>query len=149
MVPVTRTQAASQDDASLPGTSSTVPLSQDVMPLDFPEDEDDHGNLGEPQQATPHRQPARRPPRERPEVEDVLTQLTNVLVYVQRNQQRAAAAQPQAASEYAADPNFNWELLRTPAETRFPVPGLGSVQHIAADLLARLPTMAARDQHDA
>lgn len=81
------------------------------------------------------RTPARQRPRERPEVEDVLTQLTNVLVDVQRNQQRAAAAQPQAALEYAADPNFN----STPPETSFPVPGLGSVQHIAADLLARLP----------
>lgn len=78
-----------------------------------------------------------------------MTQLTNVLIDVQRNQQRVAAAQPPGAPEYPADPNFNWTLLRTLAETRFPMPGLGSVQHIAADLLSWLPTMAASDQHDA
>lgn len=42
----------------------------------------------------------------------------------------------------------NWDLLRLPAETRFPVPGTGAVQIIAAYLLTRLPTMAARDHYD-
>lgn len=49
----------------------------------------------------------------------------------------------------AEDPNFNWNLLRLATETKFIVPCTGVVQQIAADLLAGLPTMAARDQHDA
>lgn len=151
MAPITRTQAQAAEDHSMPGTSSTVPLSQDVVPLDqLPLDEDEPDNFDEPHDATPRR-PARRQAREReqPEVEDVLTQLTNTLVDVQRNLRQAAAVAPAPAEEHAPDPNFNWNFLRTPAETWFPVPGLGSVQRIAADLLARLPTMAARDQHDA
>lgn len=53
------------------------------------------------------------------------------------------------AVDVPEDPNFNWTLQKLPAETKFPVPCTGVVQRIAADLLARLPTMAARDQHDA
>lgn len=40
MAPVTRNQAATQDEQSLPGTSSTVPLAQDIMPLEFDRDDD-------------------------------------------------------------------------------------------------------------
>lgn len=39
--------------------------------------------------------------------------------------------------------------MKLPAETKFPVPCTGLVQRIAADLLARLPSLAALDQHDA
>lgn len=70
------------------GTSSV-----DILPLD----QRDCDLNQEQQEATPRRQPARPRPRERPEVEVVLTQLTNVLIDVQRNQQRAAAAQPVGA----------------------------------------------------
>lgn len=150
MAPITRTQAQHADETSAPSTSSTAPLSQDIVPLEgLLHDDEDPDNLGEPQDATPRRQPARRKPRDQPEVEDVLTHLTNTLVDVQRNLRQAQEAAPAPAQDHAPDPHFNWNLLRTPAETRFPVPGLESVQGIAADLLARLLTMAARDQHDA
>lgn len=59
----------------------------------------------------------------------------------------AGDRQQQPPPEVPEDPNFNWALLKLPAETKFPVPCNGIVQRIAADLLARLPTMAARDQH--
>lgn len=51
--------------------------------------------------------------------------------------------------DISEDPNFNWVLLKLPTETKFTLPGTGVVQRIAVDLIARLPTMAARDQHDA
>lgn len=116
MAPITRTQAQAADDQSMPGISSTVPLSQDVVPLEqLLHDEDEPGNMDEPQDATPRR-PARRQPREQPEVEDVLTQLTNTLVDVQQNLRQAAVAAPAPAQEHAPDPNFSWNLLRTPAD---------------------------------
>lgn len=61
------------------------------------------------------------------------------------------ANQPQQAqqADVPADQNFNWNLLKLPAKTKFPVPCTGIVQRITADLLARLPYLAARDQHDA
>lgn len=74
-----------------------------------------------------------------------LTQLTRVLVDVPRD---VAAQAPPRAPEYPEDPAFTWNLLRLPHETSFPVPSTGAVQRIAADLLTRLPTVAARDQHD-
>lgn len=60
------------------------------------------------------------------------------------------ANQPAAApnADIPEDPNFNCGLLCLPAEIRIPVPGTGIVQRISADLLARLPSMAARNQHD-
>lgn len=61
------------------------------------------------------------------------------------------ANQPQQAhqADIPEDPNFNLALFKLPAETRVPVPCTGIVQRIAAYLLARLPSLAARDQHDA
>lgn len=47
------------------------------------------------------------------------------------------------------DPYFNWNFLKLPAETKFLVPCTGIVQRIAANLLACLPSLAARDQNDA
>lgn len=149
---VTRNQAQMTDE-SLPGTSSTVPMADEVplQGLVLGDEEVDPNNLPEQQDATPRRPPARRQQRARspPEVEDVLTQIAKTLHQVQQNlQQEAAPPPPDNAQAYPADPNFNWLLLRTPPETKFTVPALGAVQRIAADLLARLSTMAARDQHD-
>lgn len=48
------------------------------------------------------------------------------------------------AAEPPEDPDFDW----TP-ETSFQVPGNGQVQRMAASLLARVPTLAGRDQHEA
>lgn len=44
---------------------------------------------------------------------------------------------------------LNWTLLQLPVETNFQDPGTWAVQGIASDLVTRLPTMAASDQHDA
>lgn len=52
-------------------------------------------------------------------------------------------------SSTAGIPRRSSVQLELPAETLFPVPCPGPVQRIAADLLIRLPTMTARDQHDA
>lgn len=82
------------------------------------------------------------------QIENVLTQLTQKILTMRLE---VAANQTQQAQhpDVPEDPNFNWALLKLPAETKFPVPGTGIVQSIAADLLARLPMLAARDQHDA
>lgn len=110
-------------------------------------------NLG-PQDATPRRnqsanqqQLAARCQVERPDLKDVLTQLTQVNLTMRGE----VANQPNQAPtvDVPKDPNLNWTLQKLPAETKFPVPCTVVVQRIAADLLARLPTMAARDQHDA
>lgn len=118
----------------------------DIAPLQEPP-----ANIDVPQEAglpRPRRNqaPAQRPAREGP---DLYTHLIEVLQNIRRNLVQVEEAAPAQAPDFPEDPNFNWDLLRTPPETRFPVPGTGTVQRIAADLLARLPTMKARDQHDA
>lgn len=105
------------------------------------------------QDATPrgNRGGAGRPPRrprEAPELEDVLTQLTQEILTLRREAVTQQPAQ-QPHAEVPEDPAFNWNLLKLPPETRFPVRCTGIVQRVAADLLARLTTLAARDQHDA
>lgn len=84
---------------------------------------------------------------ERPDLEDVLTQLSQEILTIRGE----VANQPNQAPavDVLEDPNFNWTQQKLPAEAKFPVPCTGVVQRIAADLLALLPTMAARDQHDA
>lgn len=145
---LTRTQAQTTDDPT-PGTSSTVRM-DDEVPLQGLVLGDSQDDLDQDQQdATPRRQQRRPRARSPPAVEDVLTQIANTLTQVQRNLQQPPPEPVPANPEYPADPAFNWMLLRTAPETRFPVPALGAVQRIASDLLARLPTMAARDQHDA
>lgn len=88
MAPITRQdqKKASQTESSR-GTSETNSLDHlDDDPLSQPDDD----NLQEQQEATPRRgEPARgqqpqRRERERPEVEDILTQLTQVLLEVRR-----------------------------------------------------------------
>lgn len=93
-------------------------------------------------------QPQQRRQPERPVLEDVLTQLTQEILRMRRE---VTANQPQQAqqADIPEDQNFNWNLLKLPAETKFPVPCTGIVQRITADLLARLPSLVARDQHDA
>lgn len=53
------------------------------------------------------RQPAGRPPRDRSDMDEVLTQLTEVLLDVRQAQ--VAAAAPARAPEFAEDSNFNWK----------------------------------------
>lgn len=53
------------------------------------------------------------------------------------------------AAEPPEDPDFDWTRVVLPPETSFQVPGNGQVQRMAASLLARVPTLAGRDQHEA
>lgn len=151
--PVTREAAKKMDDSSSANTSGTQASAQDLDDHDIaPLHGDPEDDLRQEQQdVTPRRNPSRaqqqRQP-ERPEIENVLTQLTQEILTMRRE---VAANQTQQAqlADVPEDPNFDCVLLKLPAETKFPVPGTGIAQRIAADLLARLPTLAARDQHDA
>lgn len=151
--PVTREAAKKMDDSSSANTSGTQASAQDLDDHDIaPLHGDPKDDLRQEQQdATPRRNPSRAQQQrgpERPEIENVLTQLTQEILTMRRE---VAANQTQQAQhpDVPEDPNFNWALLKLPAETKFPVPSTGIVQSIAADLLARLSTLAARDQHDA
>lgn len=155
--PITRPAGKKMEESTSTQVFVTPASSQDttendVLPLDEGLMGDDI-NL-EPQNATPRRnqranqqqQPARCQV-ERPNLKDVLTQLTQEILTTRGG----IANQPNQAPavDVPEDPNFNWTLQKLPAETKFPAPCTGVVQRIAAVLLARLPTMAARDQHDA
>lgn len=88
---------------SSPGTSA--PVNQFVEDIPPPTQKDDLSQ--EPQDATPHRNPPRAQPArrtERPEVEDALTQLTQVLLEVRRD---VNANQPPSPAETPEDPAFN------------------------------------------
>lgn len=96
---------------------------------------------------------APREPRERdpPDLQDVVTQQTEILAgmlaELRARQNQPIQAAP--AMEPVADPNFDWSRLVLPPETSFQVPGDGQVQRMASSLLARVPTLAGRDQHEA
>lgn len=64
---------------------------------------------------------------------------------------RSGRQQPLGArgTEPPEDLDFDWSRLVLPPETSFQVPGNGQVQRMAASLLARVPTLAGRDQHEA
>lgn len=53
------------------------------------------------------------------------------------------------AAEPPEDLDFDWSRLVLPPETSFQVPGNGQIQRMASSLLARVPTLAGRDQHEA
>lgn len=56
-----------------------------------------------------------------------------------------------AAAEVAEDPAFNWDALRSPLDTTFPLPSTGKVQRVAAGLFTKLQSggITGRDQHEA
>lgn len=58
---------------------------------------------------------------------------------------------PPAAAEVAEDPAFNWESLRSPLDTTFPLLPTEVVQRVAAGLFAKLQSggLTGRDQHEA
>lgn len=97
---------------------------------------------------------APREPRERdpPNLQDVVTQQTEILAGI-FTELRVRQAQPAAPvinqAEPPADPNFDWSRLVLPAETNFQFPGDGQVQRMASSLFARVLTLAGRDQHEA
>lgn len=91
-----------------------------------------------------------RPPPS--DLQDVLTQQTAILRELAREvrENRQQAPQQPADPDFVpADPNFDWNLMALPAETRFPLPCEGKVQGIAAGLLARIPFMQGRNLNDA
>lgn len=105
-------------------------LDHDVLPLDNLASEDDINQ--EPQDATPRRNPQRgnqqqqRQQPERPDLEDVLTQLTQEILTIRREVTTNQPQQPRH-DDLPEDPNFNWGLLKFPAETKFVMPGTGVI----------------------
>lgn len=84
-----------------------------------------------------------------PDLQDVVTQQTEILENMMRALQRAQPAVQQDPAEPIPDPNFTWERLCLPSETNFRVPGEGMVQRMATSLFAKLPTLSGRDPHEA
>lgn len=80
-----------------------------------------------------------------PDLQDVVTQQTEILENMKRALQRAQPAIQQDPAEPAADPHFAWNRLCLPSETNFRVPGEGMVQRMATSLFAKLPTLSGRD----
>lgn len=89
--------------------------------------------------------------RDRPDLEYVVTQQTELLAAMleRLNQGQAAALPPGAPAEPQPDPNFDWARLALPSETNSPVPGDGTMQRMATSLFARIPSLNGRDQHEA
>lgn len=77
-------------------------------------------------------------------MEDALTQTVATL---QGLQQQHPQQVPQP--DVPEDPECDWDRLRPPMATSFPVPCTGRVQRMASELLARLPTLAGRGQKEA
>lgn len=122
------------------GTSASIDLNQPMQSSDESQEPRDAG--------LPQRRRRPRPP----DVEDALTQIVQTLQNLQRQLQDLAQQQhaPQAPQQdVPEDPAFYWNRLRLPSTTSFPVPSTGRVQRIAGELLARLPTLAGRDQKEA
>lgn len=96
---------------------------------------------------------ATREPRERepPDLQDVVTQQTEILagMITELRVRQAAPVLPANNAEAPADSNFDWSRLVLPVETFFQVSGDGQVQRMASSLFARVPTLAGCDQHDA
>lgn len=96
------------------------------------------------------RAPRAQPARDPPDVQDVLTQQTEVLAGMLAELRARQGPVPVAnAAEPPEDPDFDWSRLVMPPETSFQVPGNGQVQRMASSLMARIPTLAGRDQHEA
>lgn len=92
-----------------------------------------------PQDATPRsnqrgnqQQQSARRQVERPDLGDVLTQLTQKILTMRRE----VANQPNQgpAVDVPEDPNYDWALLKLPAETKFPVPCTAPPKCITASL---------------
>lgn len=65
--------------------------------------------------------------------------------------QQPAAAAPGQHLNPPEDVNFNWNVLRSPLETPFPLPPTGTVQRIVAGLFAKIQSngLSGRDLHEA
>lgn len=135
---------ATTGDAPLPPPVHRTPSSDEETPdpnatQDSPNTQDQPSDAGSP----------RRPRRaQAPDLEDALTRLTQTverMAAIQRPQQ------PVAVADVAEDPDFNWNALRSPLETTFPLPATGVVQRIAAGLYAKVHSgvLTGRGQREA
>lgn len=136
-------EARSDDDLSQPGPGpSQLPSHEVAVNLDNPL----------PNIVNLARSPARRHPAA-PEIEDVLTQQTQVLAGIMRRLDDVQARPPAVAAGNAMDqpedPNYQWNALRVATTTNFPVPSTGAVQRMASSLLSKLSSLQGRDNHDA
>lgn len=106
------------------------------------DDENEPRDAGSPRR---RQAPPRRPAP--PDLEDALTRLTQTVERLVTER----PAPPAAQADVAEDPAFNWDALRSPLETTFPLPSTGVVQRVAAGLFAKLQsgTITGRDQHEA
>lgn len=93
------------------------------------------------------RQPPQRE-RDPPDLQDVLTQQTEVLagMMAELGERQQQPAQQGNAAEPPADPAFNWARLALPSETNFQVPGDRLVQWMATSLFVKVPTLAGRER---
>lgn len=131
----TRTGAAMDGSSS---SSSEHPLPVHITPP--------LGNLIDEYPRAARRQPERDPL----DIQDVLTQQTEVLAGMLAELRARQGPDPVAnTAEPTEDPDFDWSRLVMPPETSFQVPGNGQVQRMASSLMARVPTLAGRDQHEA
>lgn len=91
-----------------------------------------------------------QPERDPPDLQDVLTQQTEFLVGMLAELRARQGPVPLAnTAEPPEDPDFDWSRLVMPPETSFQVPGNGQVQRMASSLMARVPTLVGRNQHEA
>lgn len=126
-----------------PSPSGTSPPSELILQPQSSDSSQEPAVAGSPQRG--------RRPRP-PDVEDALTQIVQTLQNLQQQQQNFSQQHqaPQAPlPDVPEDPAFDWDRLRLPSTTSFPVPCTGRVQRMAAELHARLPTLAGRDQREA
>lgn len=137
----TRTGAASNMDSSTSDSSGHLPLPVHVTP------QDESVIVDELPRAPCQQQQQERDPTD---LQDVLTQHTEVLAGMLAELRARQGPAPVAnAAEPPEDPDLDWSRLVLPPETSFQVPGNGQVQRMASSLLARVPTLAGRDQHEA
>lgn len=101
------------------GTSASIDLNQPMQSSDESQEPRDAG--------LPQRRGRPRPP----DIEDALTQIGQTLQNLQRQLQDLAQQQhaPQAPQQdVTEDPAFDWNRLRLPSTTSFPVPCTGRVE---------------------
>lgn len=119
---------------------------QDIMPPPLSSEDSNEPVEDQSPPARPHRPRAA-------DVEDALTQIVATLQGLQQQQRDLAQQQhvvPQARhQDVPEDPAFDWNRLRLPSTTSFPVPCTARVQRMAGELQARLRTLAGRDQKEA
>lgn len=97
----------------------------------------DHNNLIEQAVHPGHRQQQQRE-RDPPDLQDVLTQQTEVLAGMMAElRARHPAVQQANLAEPPADTAFNWGRFALQSDTKIQVPGDGLVQRMASSLFAK------------